>query len=105
MGSELLRGRADPVRLRSALDFAGPCDERDAPCLPARQPGGSVSAGAAAACDGLVQRPQPRRWPELAARSAATDRQTQFCRPLAAGKRSAIGLRQSNIEGGASMID
>ncbi len=70
------RGCTRAGRVRSAVDLADGCDERDGSRLQAGEQGRAVSASAAAACNGLVQRTKPGSRPDLAARSVAPDRQT-----------------------------
>src|SRR5450755_3105529 len=78
MGAEFFGRRADPCGLGPAGDLADAGDGGDASCLQTRQQGRAISDRTAAARDGLVQRSEPGPWPDLAARSSAPDRQTQF---------------------------
>jgi len=69
---------AGPGQFRPAVDLAGACHEGGTARLAAGKHGSSVSAFPAAAFDGLVQRQEQGCRPELAARSAAANRQTPF---------------------------
>ena len=79
LGTELFGRRPDPRGVRHACDVAGTGDERSLSRLQARQHGCAVSASTAATRDGLVRRPQQGSRPDLASRTPASDRQTQFC--------------------------
>ncbi|WP_354268071.1 LysR family transcriptional regulator [Bradyrhizobium japonicum] len=101
MGAAFSCDRADPGPVRSVGDAAiggyGGRDRRLRSC----EHGGSVCNCAAAACDGVVQRPQPRSRHDLVARPAPSDRQTHFRRLKAQDTCVLISSTSSFLQNGS----